>query len=210
MTVAEEIKTGKWVYGFDAEIRKRLLATETLCFRLNGLSPEQEEERGELIKNIFGKIDSPFTVHSPFHCDFGKNITIGKNFVANYNLTILDEADVTIGNNVFVGPNCSVYTVIHAMLPEQRNQGVMKALPVVIGDNVWIGGNVVILPGVTIGNGAVIGAGSVVAKDVPAATFAFGNPCMPKRNIAADKDIAVMENDVADEINMTNCIGTWF
>ena len=188
--MTEEIKTGKWVYGFSEQIHKDLLSTEALCFRLNSLSPEREDERAGLIHAIFGKIEEPFTVHSPFHCDFGRNISVGRNFVANYNLTILDEADVTIGNNVFIGPDCSIYTVIHALMPDQRNRGVMKARPVVIGDDVWIGGNVVILPGVTIGRGAVIGAGSVVTKDVPDYTLAFGNPCVAVRKICAERDNA--------------------
>lgn len=183
MQQIDDLLAQKWVYGFGDEIAAMLRAVETLCFRLNATSPELIDERAELIKKIFGKIEEPFTVHSPFHCDFGKHIRAGKNLVANYNLTILDEAIVTIGDNVFIGPNCGIYTINHALLPDQRNEGVMQARPVTIGDNVWIAANVVICPGVSIGEGAVIGAGSVVTRDIPPYTLATGNPCRPLRSI---------------------------
>lgn len=183
MKLIEDLHKGLWVYGFGEEVRKMLLATETRCFELNALSPSREDERAAIIREILGEIGEPFTIHSPFRCDFGKHIRIGKNFVSNYNLTILDEATVTIGDNVFIGPNCGIYTINHALLPEQRNVGVMRALPVTIGNNVWIASNVVILPGVTIGEGAVIGAGSVVTKDIPPFTLAAGSPCTPIRRI---------------------------
>lgn len=183
MQQIDDLLAQKWVYGFGDEIAAMLRAVETLCFRLNATSPELIDERAELIKKIFGKIEEPFTVHSPFHCDFGKHIRAGKNLVANYNLTILDEAIVTIGDNVFIGPNCGIYTINHALLPDQRNEGVMQARPVTIGDNVWIAANVVICPGVSIGEGAVIGAGSVVTRDIPPYTLAAGNPCRPLRSI---------------------------
>lgn len=183
MQQIDDLLAQKWVYGFGDEIAAMLRAVETLCFRLNATSPELIDERAELIKKIFGKIEEPFTVHSPFHCDFGKHIRAGKNLVANYNLTILDEAIVTIGDNVFIGPNCGIYTINHALLPDQRNEGVMQARPVTIGDNVWIAANVVICPGVSIGEGAVIGAGSVVTRDISPYTLAAGNPCRPLRSI---------------------------
>ncbi|NPD91846.1 sugar O-acetyltransferase [Xylanibacter muris] len=183
MKLLDDLHAGKWVYGFSTEIREMLRTTETLCFRLNAISPDCEEEREELVRGILGRIGKNFTVHSPFRCDFGKHIFIGDNFVSNFNLTILDEAIVTIGDNVFIGPNCGVYTVRHALLPDQRNKGVMKASPVTIGDNVWLAANVTVLPGVTIGDGAVIGAGSVVTRDIPPYTLAAGNPCRPIRKV---------------------------
>lgn len=126
---------------------------------------------------MFGRTGGTFCIHSPFHCDFGSQISIGDDFTGNFNLTILDEAPVTIGNHIFIGPNVGIYTVTHALLPDQRNAGVMRSLPITIGDNVWIGGNCVVMQGVTIGDGTVIGAGSVVTRDIPAGVIAFGNPC---------------------------------
>ncbi len=136
----------------------------------------------------------PFVIHSPFHCDFGTNIRAGKNLICNYNVTILDEGEVTIGDNVFIGPNCSIYTIIHALNPQQRNGGIMRSAPVTIGSDVWLGGNVVVLPGVTIGDGSVIGAGSVVVKDIPSGVLAVGNPCKVVRPITAADDVE--ENEI--------------
>ena len=92
---------------------------------------------------------------------------MGENFIANYNLTILDVARVKIGRNVMIAPNVSIYTAGHPLHPDSRNSGYEYGIPITIGDNVWIGGNSVILPGVTIGSNVVIGAGSVVTKDIP-------------------------------------------
>lgn len=174
---------GKWVYGFDPKAWEMMLDCEELCFRLNATSPRCSDERSELVKRIFGRIGEGFTVHSPFHCDFGKHIFAGKNLVANFNLTVLDEGIVTIGDNVFIGPNCGIYTINHALLPDQRNAGIMRAQPVTISNDVWLGAGVTILPGVTIGEGAVVGAGSVVTSDIPPHTLAAGNPCRPLRKI---------------------------
>lgn len=179
-----DLHDGKWVYGFHPEVRAMLLKTETLCFRLNALPPDREEERGSLIREILGSVGEPFTIHSPFRCDFGKHIHIGSHFVANFNLTILDEATVTIGDHVFIGPDCGIYTVNHALLPDQRNVGVMRAFPVTIGNDVWIGAGVTVLPGVTIGDGSVVGAGSVVTRDVPPGVLAAGNPCRVVRQLS--------------------------
>ncbi len=125
---------------------------------------------------------------------FELNIRAGKNLICNYNVTILDEGEVTIGDNVFIGPNCSIYTIIHALNPQQRNGGIMRSAPVTIGSDVWLGGNVVVLPGVTIGDGSVIGAGSVVVKDIPSGVLAVGNPCKVVRPITAADDVE--ENEI--------------
>ncbi len=122
--------------GFTPGIGNALAETEEACFRLNALPPSARAEREEIIRGLFGSIGHRFTIHSPFHCDFGFNITAGENFVANFNLTVLDEAEVRIGNNVFIGPNCTLCTVIHALQPDDRNEGIMRAAPIALGDNV--------------------------------------------------------------------------
>ncbi len=182
------LRSGEWCHCISPEISAILLDCEEKCFRLNNLPPSSADERRTIIKRLLGKIGNHFIIHSPFHCDFGTNITIGENFIANFNLTILDETRVTIGDNVFIGPNVSIYTVTHALDISQRNEGLMQARPVTIGNNVWVCGNCVILPGVSIGEGCVIGAGSVVTRDIPPLTLAVGNPCRPLRPITeADK-----------------------
>lgn len=180
------LRSGEWMNGFTEDISRALSGCEELCFKFNSLPPSSLSERRQIIKSLLGGIGERFIIHSPFHCDFGTNIHVGENFVANFNLTILDEAEVTIGNNVFIGPNASLCTVVHALDAGRRNAGIMCARPICIGNDVWIAANVVVLPGVTIGDGAVIGAGSVVTKDIPPHTLAVGNPCRVVRPIAEE------------------------
>lgn len=183
MDYLSDLRSGKWVNGFTDDIAKGLAECEETCFRFNSLPTSQRDERNQIIRSLLGSIGDKFTIHSPFYCDFGVNIHIGENFVGNFNLTILDETDVTIGDNVFIGPNTTICTIVHALDAERRNAGIMCTRPVTIGSNVWIAANVVVLPGVTIGDGAVIGAGSVVTKDIPPRVLAVGNPCKVIRTI---------------------------
>ncbi len=172
----KDLKSGKWVNGFTPEIGKCLYECEELCFEFNSIPPSRKEQRLEILHRIFKTVGDNCVINPPFRCDFGSNINIGDNFTGNFNLTILDEAEVVIGDNVFIGPNTSLCTVIHSLNPEERNNGIMCAHPIHIGDNVWIAANVVILPGVSVGEGAVVGAGSVVTKDVAPFTLVAGNP----------------------------------
>ncbi|MDE7229311.1 MAG: sugar O-acetyltransferase [Oscillospiraceae bacterium] len=146
------------------------------------------KQQCERLRSILGGMGNNITILPPFHCDYGSNIKVGDNFFANYNLTVLDVAEVTFGNNVFIGPNVSVYTAGHPVHYLARNSMYEYGIPVSIGDNVWLGGNVVICPGVKIGSGSVIGAGSVVVRDVPENVIAAGNPCKVIRKIT-DEDI---------------------
>lgn len=155
-------------------------------YDFNQLHPKENAKVPEMLKNIFGRTGNNIWVEAPFHCDYGWNIEVGENFFANYNLTILDVGKVTIGSNVQIAPNVSIYTAGHPIHPESRNTGYENGIPITIGDNVWIGGNVVILPGVMIGNNVVIGAGSVVSKDIPDNMIAVGNPCKIVREITDD------------------------
>lgn len=191
----EKMCAGRWLHAVTPRIGEALLRAEELCFRLNQLPPSRREEREAIIRQLFGRVGRNITLHSPFHCDFGEQITVGDHFVGNFNLTILDEAPVTIGSHVYIGPNVGIYTVHHALLAEQRNEGIMQSRPVEIHDNVWIGGNVVILRGVTIGEGAVIGAGSVVTHDIPPRVIAAGNPCRVLRPLTEADRIAASEID---------------
>lgn len=142
----------------------------------NNLRPSDVGARDEIIRGLLGRTGERFHINQPFRCDYGCNICIGENFFANFNLTILDEAAVTIGDNVFIGPNVDIYTACHPLNPVERNTGDEWAEPVTIGDNVWIGGGVTILPGVTVGANSVVGAGAVVTRDVPEGVVVAGNP----------------------------------
>ncbi len=166
----------------DPELQREMLQTRCLLYEYNLLPPDRTDERDNLIRRIL-HIGEGGCIISPFYCDYGYHIRIGRNFFGNTNLVILDGADVCIGDNVFIAPNVGIYTAGHPLDIPQRNAGLEYAYPIRIGNNVWIGGNVVILPGVTIGDGAVIGAGSVVTRDIPAHTLAVGNPCRPIRKL---------------------------
>ena len=152
-------------------------------YAINHLPPERRDELPALLKDLLGGTGENIMIEPPFHCDYGWNITVGEWFFANYNLTILDVGKVTIGDNVQIAPNVSLYTAGHPIHPDSRNSGYEYGIPITIGNNVWLGGNVVVLPGVTIGDNAVIGAGSVVTKDIPANMLAAGNPCKVIREI---------------------------
>lgn len=171
----------------DKELFADRLKAKTLCHKYNHLEPRNIEERKNIIKQLLSKYSGEFWIEQPFECDYGYNIELGNNFYANHNLIILDCAKVKFGDNVFIGPNCGIYTASHPLDFHKRNQGLEYALPVIIGNNVWIGGSVSILAGVTIGNNTVIGAGSVVTKNIPENVVAAGNPCRIIKNI--DKNI---------------------
>ena len=160
-----------------------LAVCKELCAEYNRLMPSQKEERRQLLKKLLGKTGKEFHIEQNFWCDYGYNIEIGENFYANHNLVILDGAKVTFGDNCFVAPNCGFYTAGHPLDAEIRKSGLEDALPITVGNDVWIGGNVCVMPGVTIGDNVVIGGGSVVTKDIPSGVVAVGNPCRPIKKI---------------------------
>ena len=171
-----------WLDGLEEERE----SCKAMIYEFNQLRPEERDRIPEILKKLFGKTGEEIWIEPPFHCDYGWNIETGENFYANYGTTILDVGKVTIGDNVMLAPNVSIYTASHPIHPLSRNSGYEYGIPVSIGNNVWIGGNVVILPGITIGDNAVIGAGSVVTKDIPANVIAAGNPCRILREITED------------------------
>ncbi len=178
-----ELPYKPWMDG----LRELRLENRKRVYQYNQLSPDKREERNSLIRQILGKCGESIIIEQPFRCDYGKNIEVGNNFFANYNLTILDTAKVIIGENVQIAPNVSIYTAGHPIHPDSRNSGYEYGIGITIGDNVWIGGNTVINPGVHIGSNVVIGSGSVVTKDLPDYVIAAGNPCRILRRIT-EKD----------------------
>ena len=171
-----------WLDGLSEE----RMECKKKVFEYNNTSPEKEEERDKLIREILGKTNGWLRIESPFHCDYGYNIEVGEWFFANYNFIVLDVGKVKIGDNVMMGPNVGIYTAGHPIHPDSRNSGYEYGMDVTIGNNVWIGGSVSIMPGVTIGDNTVIGSGSVVTKDIPANVIAAGNPCKVIREITEE------------------------
>ncbi|KAF4546161.1 Maltose O-acetyltransferase [Lasiodiplodia theobromae] len=144
-----------------------------------------QKTRLAMLHEIIGRLDDDETIiEPPFHIDYGCNISLGKRFYSNFNLTILDCGLVTIGDRVIIGPNVSIFAATHETEVQSRRDNVEFAKPVTIGNDCWIGGHVAILPGVTIGDGCTIGAGAVVTRDIPAWSVAVGCPARVTRGIA--------------------------
>ena len=176
-TAWQKMVSGEEYQADDPEIIRVLNLTKDAIRAYNQIQPTRLEEREKAIRKIIGKCGVKPFFNQPFLCDYGVNIRVGDRFFANFNFTVLDEAYVTIGDDVFIGPNVSLYTACHSTDPVERNTRREWAEPITIGNNVWIGGSVTVLPGVTIGDNCTIGAGSVVTKDIPTNSIAVGNPC---------------------------------
>lgn len=183
MTEKEKMLSGQVYEAHAPDILRELNATKDLIWEYNRLRPSAMDERRALLKRLLGRCDDDTLINPPFYCDYGKQISVGRHFFANFNLTVLDEARVTIGDNCFLGPNVSIYTACHPTDPVKRNAQQQWAEAVNIGSNVWIGGMVTILPGVTIGDNVTIGAGSVVTRDIPSNCIAAGNPARVIRQL---------------------------
>lgn len=177
MNEREKMLLGKWYDATDQELVKQRLNAKDLCFELNQIKPSNLEKRNSIINKLLGYQPDNLELLSPFTCDYGNNIVLGKNVFINSNCYFMDGAKITVGDNVFIGPSCGFYTANHPLDYQTRNQGIEQALPISIGNNVWLGGNVIVLPGVKIGDGCVIGAGSVVTKDIEVNSIATGIPC---------------------------------
>ena len=155
-----------------------------MLFEYNSLKPSEFEKKSALLQKMFAEFGEGGYIETPFHANWaGKYVRIGKGFYANFNLTLVDDGEITIGDSVMIAPNVTICTGTHPIDPELRKRVVQYNLPVTIKDNVWIGAGSIVLPGVTIGENSVIGAGSVVTKDIPANVVAVGNPCKVMREI---------------------------
>lgn len=186
MTQKERMLAGLPYRANDPELKQMRTENKLRVAEYNQLTRDQQEEMDQLIRQILGGTGKEILVEPPIHFDYGRNTTVGERFFANYNLTVLDVCKVTIGDNVMLAPNVSLYGAGHPIHPDARNSGYEYGAPITIGDNVWIGGSACVLPGVTIGNNVVIGAGSVVAKDIPDNVIAAGNPCRVIRPITEE------------------------
>ena len=187
-TNMEKMLLGEIYWANDPEILKARDKAYDICMEYNKTNSSENEKRTEIIKKLFKKTGKDFCLVPKINVDYGFNITIGDNFYSNYNLVILDEAEVIFGNNIFIGPNCSFYTACHPIDYKQRNACYEYSKKIIVGNNVWFGGNVVVCPGVTIGDGSVIGAGSVVTKSIPQNTIAVGNPARVIKEIEVNKN----------------------
>ncbi|TDS09813.1 sugar O-acetyltransferase [Sphingobacterium paludis] len=166
----------------DENLRKSFIKAGKLLQRFNSIDYENTIDKKEILKELFGTIGSGISVEHNFHCDLGSNIHVGDNFYAGFNCTILDMAEVRIGNNCLIAPNVGIYTAGHNIEPIYRYKTGF-ARPITIGNDVWIGGHCVILGGIKIGDNSIIAAGSVVTKDVPENSIFAGNPAKKIRDV---------------------------
>lgn len=180
----KRMQEGRLYLPEDEEImHQQMLCLEKL-YDYNATRPSEAEKREALLKEMFAEIGEGCYVEPPFHANWaGANVHFGNNVYANFNLTLVDDTDIYVGDKVMFGPNVTVATAGHPIDPELRYQAMQYNIPVHIGENVWIGANAVVLPGITIGDNSVIGAGSVVTKDIPPNVIAVGNPCRVIREI---------------------------
>lgn len=186
MTELEKLDAGLEYDFWDEEVNGRKLRAIRMCQKLNAISQNDEAAREPVIRELLGAAGENPSIGPNFNCDYGLHITVGKNFLTNYNVTILDIAPVKIGDYVMIGPNTLITTVGHPLSPLGRRKHLGKAEPVLIGDDVWIGGNVTILPGVTVDSNVVVAAGAVVTKDVPSNCLVGGVPARVMKRLEND------------------------
>ena len=185
MTDKEKMHTGDVYYPSGDEIMNEQLACLDKLYDFNATRPSELDKREKLLKEMFAEIGENCYIEPPLHANWaGKHVHFGDNVYANFNLTMVDDTHIYVGDCTLFGPNVVVATAGHPIDPELRAKAYQFNMPVRIGKNCWIGAGAVILPGVTIGDNTVIGAGSVVTKDIPSNVVAVGNPCRVLREIS--------------------------
>ena len=188
MTQYERMVAGRIYDPADEEIMREQMPFLDLQWKFNRLKPSQQEEKAQYMKEVFAECGENNYIELPLHANWGgRHLHLGSGVYINFNLTLVDDGHIFIGDKAMIGPNVTIATAGHPIEPELRRRGLQYCKDVHIGENVWIGANVVICPGVTIGKNSVVGAGSVVTGEVPENVVAVGNPCRVLRPIS-DRD----------------------
>lgn len=182
-SMRERMLAGDMYLARDPDLAAANQRAQRLMHQVNTMDPTDGAGRRSLLTELLGGFGPGSEIRPPFRCDYGSQTFIGARTFANFGLTVLDVARVTIGDDVQIGPNVQLLTPIHPIEPGPRREKWEAARPIVIGDNVWLGGGVIVCPGVTIGDNTVVGAGAVVVKDLPANVVAVGNPARVVREI---------------------------
>lgn len=182
-SVREQMLAGELYLADDPELTAMAQRAFALMETYNRAPMSDRAARAAILSELLGAVGEDVEIRPPFYVDYGVHITVGPRTFANYGLTALDVATITIGADVQIGPNVQLLTPTHPIEPEPRREKWEAGQPIVIGDNVWLGGGVVVLPGVTIGENTVVGAGAVVTKDLPSGVIAVGNPARVIRTL---------------------------
>ena len=184
MSNYDKLHSGDLYLPGDEEIMKEQLMCLEKLYDFNNTRPSELDKRESMLKEMFAEIGSDCYIEPPLHSNWGgKHVHFGKSVYANFNLTLVDDTHIYVGDYTMFGSNVVVATAGHPILPELREQVYQYNASVKIGRNCWIGAGAIIVPGVTIGDNTVIGAGSVVTKDIPSNVVAVGNPCRVLREI---------------------------
>lgn len=184
MDIREKMHSGDLYLSMDEDLFNEQLTFLDKLYDFNMTRPTELAKRTEMLKNMFAEIGKDCYIEPPLHANWaGRHVHFGKGVYANFNLTLVDDTHIYVGDYTMLGPNVVLATAGHPILPELRPLAYQYNMPIHIGKNCWLGAGVVVLPGVTIGDNTVIGAGSIVTKDIPANVVAVGNPCRVLREI---------------------------
>ena len=184
LTEKEKMLAGELYRSIDPELQSAAAQAQQHLRRLNATPNEDLNLRRTVLQSLLGSIGELTQIKSPFSCDYGWNIHVGRNGFINYSCVFLDCNSIRIGDDAQIGPGVHIYTALHPLDAHTRRSGLEAAKPVVIGHNVWLGGSCVICPSVSIGDNTVVGAGSVVVRSLPANVLAVGNPCRVIRDLS--------------------------
>lgn len=189
MTNEEKMHSGDIYDPNDSDIMEVQLKRLDRLYDFNMTRPTELDKRAEMLKEMFAEIGENCYIEPPLRSNHGgHHVHFGSNIYANFNLTLVDDTHIYVGDNCLFAPNVTIATAGHPIKPELREKAYQYNMPVHIGRNVWIGAGAVVLPGVNIGDNSVIGAGSVVTKDIPANVVAVGNPCRVLRELGEHDD----------------------
>ncbi len=180
----KKIHSGSIYFPEDEEIVKEQTKCPDMLYDYNMTRPTEAEKRQKLLKKMFAEIGEGCYIEPPFHANWGgAHVHFGEHVYCNFGVTMVDDTHIYVGDNTMLGPNVTIATAGHPILPELRIKAYQYNIPVHIGNNCWLGAGVIVLPGVTIGDNTVAGAGSVVTKDLPSNVVAVENPYRILRNI---------------------------
>ncbi len=184
-TMKERLHTGELYLPGDDEIMREQLCYLDRLYDFNATRPSEMEKRIALMQEMFAEIGEGCYIEPPFHSNMGgHHVHFGKYVYANFNLTCVDDTHIYVGDHTMFGPNVTLATAGHPLLPELRIQGYQYNMPIHIGKNCWLGAGVIVMPGITIGDNVIVGAGSIVTKDLPDNVVAVGNPCRVLREVS--------------------------
>lgn len=184
MSALDVLHSGELYLPLDPAITEEQSKCMELLYEYNATRPSEMEKRLVLLRQMLAEVGEESYIEPPFHANWGgAHLHLGRNIWANFNLTLVDDTHIYIGDYTMIGPNVTIATAGHPVLPQLRQEGYQFNQPVVIGKNCWLGAGVIVLPGVTVGDNAVIGAGSVVTRDIPSGVVAAGTPCRVLRPV---------------------------